>query len=241
MRGTKKKLAAILTAVAVMGLTLMGCGQELTPADQNVNALLELSAKNNPKPMMDLLGYETEEDVYNAFFEDGIAAAEDDSAIVDELVATLAGTGMEIPEDEIQEFSDAMTDLVNKVTYTTEITSEDKDLVVVTVKVHGISEEELEQVMADAIVTMTDGLSNLTDDEIMLIQSGDMSPATPYMQQYLKDVIAGVKAMEPMAEANEFTVNCEKLAVEVGDKEKIAWLPQDMNQFERKVEAALYQ
>lgn len=241
MKSTKKKLAAIVAIIAVMGMTLMGCGQKLTPADQNVNALLELSAKNNPKPMMDLLGFESEEDVYNAFFENGTAAAEDDMAIVEELKATLAGTGMEIPEDELQEFSNAMMDLVSKVTYTTEIASEDKDLVVVTVKVNGISSEELEQVMVDAVETMTEGLSNLSEDDIMLIQSGDMSPATPYMQQYLKDVIAGVKTMEPMAETNEFTVECQKLAVEVGDQEKVAWLPENMNQFESKVEAAIYQ
>ena len=39
----------------------------------------------------------------------------------------------------------------------------------------------------------------------------------------------------------ELTVNCEKLAVEAGGKQKVAWLPADMNQFASQVETALYQ
>ena len=72
------------------------------------------------------------------------------------------------------------------------------------------------------------------------IMEGDMSVVTSYMQQYLRDVIAGVATLEPSVDS-EFTVNCEKLAVEAGGKQKVAWLPADMNQFASQVETALYQ
>ena len=241
MKSTKKKLMAVMTAVAVMGMSLVGCGAKLTPADQNISALYELSAKNNPAPMMELLGYETEEDVYNAFFEDGVAASED-TEIIEELKYEFESMGLEISEEELGEFSDAMSALFDKVTYTTEITSEEKDTIIVTVKVNGISEAELEQVMIDAATVMSENLeANLTEDDAYAIMAGDMSSVTPYMQQYLKDIIEGVKTLELVTDPYEFEVECQKLAVEVGDKEKVAWLPADMNDFEDEVERSLYQ
>ena len=131
-----------------------------------------------------------------------------------------------------------MNAVIDKVTYTTEITSETKDAVTVTVKVKGLSEAELEQVMLDAANTMSANLTeNLTEEEAAAIMEGDMSVVTSYMQQYLSDVIA---TLEPSVDS-EFTVNCEKLAVEAGGKQKVAWLPADMNQFASQVETALYQ
>lgn len=241
MKKTGTKLVAVVTAMVMMCMALTGCGQKLAPADQTVSALLDLIIADKTEPMMTLLGYESEEDVYNAFFEDGAAAVQD-TEIVEELKSGFDSMGLEMTEEELQEFSDAMASLVEKVTYSAEIKSEDSDAVVVTVKVNGISEDELEQIMMDAATVLSDSLTeNLTEDDALAIMNGDMSVVTPYMQQYVKDIIAGVTAMEPVAEPYEFDVTCEKLAVEVGDKEKIAWLPADMNDFEAEVEAALYQ
>lgn len=241
MKKTGMKLVAVVTAMVMMCMALTGCGQKLAPADQTVSALLDLIIADKTEPMMTLLGYESEEDVYNAFFEDGVAAVQD-TEIVDELKSGFDSMGLEMTEEELQEFSDAMASLVEKVTYSAEIKSEDSDSVVVTVKINGISEDELEQIIMDAATVMSDSLTeNLTEDDALAIMNGDMSVVTPYMQQYVKDIIAGVTAMEPVAEPYEFDVTCEKLAVEVGDKEKIAWLPADMNDFEAEVEAALYQ
>lgn len=237
----KKKLLALIATLAVLCMSLTGCGQKLEPADQTVGALYELAAKDNAAPMMELLGYTSEEDVYNAFFEDGAAVTED-TEVIDELKAEFESMGVEISEEDLQEFSDAMTALVDKLTYTTEIKSEEKDTVVVTVKVNGFSEADLEQIMYDAADVMAENLTeNLTDEDALAIMAGDMSVITSYMQQYLKDCIAGISAMEPTAESYEFDVTCEKLSVEVGDKEKIAWLPSDMAQFEEDVEASIYQ
>lgn len=240
MKRTGMKLIAVVTAMVMMCMAFTGCGQKLEPADQTVGALFELAAKGETESMKNLLGFASDEDVFNAFFEDGAAAAEA-SEIVSELKSEFDSMGVEITEEELQEFSDAMTALVNKVTYTTEIKSEDKETSVVTVKVNGISEDELEQIMMDATTVMSDSLTeNLTEEDALAIMDGDMTVLTPYMQQYLKDIIAGIATMEPVAEAYEFDVTCEKLAVEVGDKEKVAWLPADMNNFENEVSAAIY-
>ena len=226
---TNKKLAAVVAAVAVLCMSLMGCGQKLEPTDQTIGALFELAAKGETDPMMNLLGFSSADEVYEAFFEEGAAVAEDTELII------------EITDEELQGFSDAMNAVIDKVTYTTEITSETKDTTVVTVKVKGLSEAELEQIMLDAANTMSVNLTeNLTEEEAAAIMEGDMSVVTSYMQQYLKDVVAGVSTLEPSVDS-EFTVNCEKLAVEVGGKQKVAWLPADMNQFASQVETSLYQ
>lgn len=237
----KKKLVALLAVLAVLCMSLTGCGQKLEPADQTIAALFELSAKGNAAPMMELLGYESEEDVFNAFFEDGAAVLED-TEIIDELVSEFADMGLEISDEELQEFSDVMTAQIEKITYTTEIKSEEKDTVVVTVKVNGLSSDELEQIMYDAADAMAENLTeNLTEEEAIAIMAGDMSVITPYMEQYLKDVIAGISEMEIVAEPYEFDVTCEKLSVEVGSGQTVAWLPSDMTGFENNVEASIYQ
>lgn len=237
---TNKKVLAVVAAVAVLCMSLMGCGQKLEPADQTIGALFELAAKGETDPMMNLLGFASSDEVFEAFFEEGAAVAED-TELINELKAEFASVGVEITDEELQEFSDAMNAVIDKVTYTTEITSETKDAVTVTVKVKGLSEAELEQVMLDAANTMSANLTeNLTEEEAAAIMEGDMSVVTSYMQQYLRDVIAGVATLEPSVDS-EFTVNCEKLAVEAGGKQKVAWLPADMNQFASQVETALYQ
>lgn len=237
---TSKKLLAIVAAALVFCMSLAGCGQKLEPADQTIGALFELAAKGETDPMMNLLGFSSSDEVFEAFFEEGAAVAED-TALIDELKNEFSSVGVELTDEELQEFSDAMNAVIDKVTYTTEITSETKDATVVTVKVKGLSEAELEQIMLDAANTMSVSLSeNLTEEEAAAIMEGDMSVVTSYMQQYLKDVVAGISVLEPSVDS-EFTVNCEKLAVEAGGKQKVAWLPADMNQFANQVEAAIYQ
>ena len=84
MRKTGMKLVAVVTAMVMMCMAFTGCGQKLAHADQTVSALLDLAIDGKTEPMMTLLGFESEEDVYNAFFEAGAAVAQD-TEIVDEL------------------------------------------------------------------------------------------------------------------------------------------------------------
>ncbi len=227
-----KKLLAIVATMAVVCMTLTGCGEKLTPADQTISALFELAAKNNATPMKDLLGFASEEDVRSAFFEEGA-----DVELVDELKGELESAGVELSDEEVQELTDSLETMLNKITYTAEITSEEKDAVVVTLKVNGFSYDEMSQIIMDAANSMVE---NITEEDQIAIQNGDMEVFNKYMQQYVKDFVAGLAAMEPTADPVEFTVNCEKLSVDVSGKEKVAWLPSDMDGFSTDVENAMF-
>ena len=84
-------------------------------------------------------------------------------------------------------------------------------------------------------------ISSLTEEDQLAIANGDMEVFNAYMQQYLKDFMNGLSAMEPNADPVAISVTCEKLIVEVSGKEKIAWLPSDMDGFSNDIEAAMFQ
>ncbi len=228
-----KKLLAVVATMAVVCMTLTGCGEKLPPADQTISSLFELAAKNNAAPMKDLLGFASEEEVRSAFFEEGA-----DVELVDELKSELESAGVELSEEDVQDLTDSLETMLNKITYTAEITSQEKDTTVVTLKVNGFSYEEMTNIIMDAANTM---MESITEEDQIAIQNGDMEVFNNYMQQYVKDFVAGLAALEPTAAPVEFTVNCEKLSVEVNGKDKVAWLPSDMDGFSVDVENAMFQ
>lgn len=228
-----KKLLAVVATMAVVCMTLTGCGEKLPPADQTISSLFELAAKNNAAPMKDLLGFASEEEVRSAFFEEGA-----DVELVDELKSELESAGVELSEEDVQDLTDSLETMLNKITYTAEITSQEKDTTVVTLKVNGFSYEEMTNIIMDATNTM---MESITEEDQIAIQNGDMEVFNNYMQQYVKDFVAGLAALEPTAAPVEFTVNCEKLSVEVNGKDKVAWLPSDMDGFSVDVENAMFQ
>lgn len=228
-----KKLLAVVATMAVVCMTLTGCGEKLPPADQTISSLFELAAKNNAAPMKDLLGFASEEEVRSAFFEEGA-----DVELVDELKSELESAGVELSEEDVQDLTDSLETMLNKITYTAEITSQEKDTTVVTLKVNGFSYEEMTNIIMDAANTM---MESITEEDQIAIQNGDMEVFNNYMQQYVKDFVAGLAALEPTADPVEFTVTCEKLSVEVNGKDKVAWLPSDMDGFSADVENAMFQ
>ena len=228
-----KKLLAVVATMAVVCMTLTGCGEKLPPADQTISSLFELAAKNNAAPMKDLLGFASEEEVRSAFFEEGA-----DVELVDELKSELESAGVELSEEDVQDLTDSLETMLNKITYTAEITSQEKDTTVVTLKVNGFSYEEMTNIIMDAANIM---MESITEEDQIAIQNGDMEVFNNYMQQYVKDFVAGLAALEPTAAPVEFTVNCEKLSVEVNGKDKVAWLPSDMDGFSVDVENAMFQ
>lgn len=233
MKGMKKKLLAVIAAMTMLCMTLAGCGEQLAPADQTVSALFELAAKSNAAPMKDLLGFASEEDVRSAFFEEGA-----DTELIDDLRAELTAAGIEMSDEDIQEFTDSMLAMLAKITYTAEIASEDKETTVVTLKVNGYSSDAMTDIMMDAANAMVE---SLTEEDQLAIANGDTDVFNAYMQQYLKDFMNGLSALEPNADPVEISVTCEKLIVEVSGKEKIAWLPSDMDGFSSDIEAAMFQ
>lgn len=228
-----KKLLAVVATMAVVCMTLTGCGEKLPPADQTISSLFELAAKNNAAPMKDLLGFASEEEVRSAFFEEGA-----DVELVDELKNELESAGVELSEEDVQDLTDSLEAMLNKINYTAEITSQDKDTTVVTLKVNGFSYNEMTNVIMDAANTM---MESITEEDQIAIQNGDMEVFNNYMQQYVKDFVAGLAALEPSADPVEFTVTCEKLSVEANGKDKVAWLPSDMDGFSVDVENAMFQ
>ena len=234
MRRLRKKILTAIAALSVACMALAGCGSaELAPANQTVGAIFELTAKSNMTPMKDLLGFASEEEVRSAFFEEGA-----DVELVDELKSELESAGVELSEEDVQDLTDSLGTMLNKITYTAEITSQEKDTTVVTLKVNGFSYEEMTNIIMDAANTM---MESITEEDQIAIQNGDMEVFNNYMQQYVKDFVAGLAALEPTAAPVEFTVNCEKLSVEVNGKDKVAWLPSDMDGFSVDVENAMFQ
>ncbi len=233
MKKMKTKILAVIATMAVLCMTLTGCGEKLVPADQTVGALFELAAKDDASKMKDLLGFASEEDVRSAFFEEGA-----DTAMVDEIKSELTSAGIEMTDEEIQKLSDSMTTMLNKITYTAEITSEEKDSVVVTLKVTGFSTDAMTTIMTDAANTMTEKLTASEEDQLA-IANGDMDVFNKYMQDYINDFMTGLAGMELDPEPVEITVTCEKLSVEVSGKSKVAWLPTDMDGFGSDIEAAM--
>lgn len=233
MKKMKTKVLAVIATIAVLCMTLTGCGEKLVPADQTVGALFELAAKDDASKMKDLLGFASEEDVRSAFFEEGA-----DTAMVDEIKSELTSAGIEMTDEEIQKLSDSMTTMLNKITYTAEITSEEKDSVVVTLKVTGFSTDAMTTIMTDAANTMTEKLTASEEDQLA-IANGDMDVFNKYMQDYINDFMTGLAGMELDPEPVEITVTCEKLSVEVSGKSKVAWLPTDMDGFGSDIEAAM--
>lgn len=233
MKRTRRTLTAIVAMMALVCMMLTGCGAKSAPADQSINALFELYAKNNAAPMQELLGFESVEAVNAAFFED-----DTDADIVAEMKSIIEDADVEMTEEEIQSFTDSLMEMANKASATAEITSEDGDYTTVTLQVYGFSSEEMMTIIMDAATVMSE---SITEEDAIAIGEGDMEVYNKYMKQYIADFVAGMAAMEPVAEPVEVVVECEKQLVDVNGKEKAEWMPVDMAGFCADVDAAMLQ
>lgn len=228
-----KKLVAIVAMTAVLAMSVLGCGKKLAPADQTIGALFELSAKNNAAPMKELLGFDSEQEVRTAFFEEG-----EDMSMAEMIEEALSDAGMEISDEDMADFTNTMTNMINKISYTAEITSESSDSVEVTLHVNGFKMDDMIDVMMDAATTMQD---SMTEEDILAIQGGDMDVYNSYIEQYLKDFISGLGELSVNPDPVDIVVDCEKLAVETESGNKVAWLPSDMDGFSYDVQDAIMQ
>ena len=62
-----------------------------------------------------------------------------------------------------------------------------------------------------------------------------------FMKQIMKDYMAKLGELELAEGEREITVKCEKLTVKVGGKDKVFWLPADMDKFTDDVDNATFQ
>lgn len=228
----KKKILTIAAVMALACMTLTGCGEKLVPADQTVGAIFELTAKSNPAPMKDLLGFASEEDVNSTFLAEGA-----DTELVEQFQEQFTAQGLTMSDESVQAFADALEGMLDKLTYTTEIVSEEKDKVVVSLKVNGFSADDMSQITVDALAAMQE---KLTEEDQAAIMSGDTDVLTSYMEGYFADLVTGLSSLELSGDTVDIEVSCEKMLVDVSGKEKTAWMPSDLGGFYDDIEACIF-
>lgn len=110
MRNMRKSFAVLAaTVMTVCSIALTGCQQKLAPADQVVGALYDLSIKDNAAPMKDLLGFASEEDVRSTLMEESANAD-----LVSMFKEQFEAAGVEFSDEEIQEMTDMLQGMVDK-------------------------------------------------------------------------------------------------------------------------------
>ena len=234
MRRLRKKILTAIAALSVACMALAGCGSaELAPANQTVGAIFELTAKSNMTPMKDLLGFASEDDVRSTFLAEG----SDSDDLVSQFQAQFTAEGVTMSDESVKEFADVLEEILARLTYTTEIISEDKETVVVSLKVNSYSAADMEQVTLDALTAMQE---RLTEEDQMAIMNGDNDILTSYMEGYFSDLVSGLSAMEISSEPVAIEVSCEKMLVDVSGKEKTAWMPSDLGGFYEDIEAIIF-
>ena len=234
MRRLRKKILTAIAALSVACMALAGCGSaELAPANQTVGAIFELTAKSNMTPMKDLLGFASEDDVRSTFLAEG----SDSDDLVSQFQAQFTAEGVTMSDESVKEFADVLEEILARLTYTTEIISEDKETVVVSLKVNTYSAADMEQVTLDALTAMQE---RLTEEDQMAIMNGDNDILTSYMEGYFSDLVSGLSAMEISSEPVAIEVSCEKMLVDVSGKEKTAWMPSDLGGFYEDIEASIF-
>lgn len=228
-----KKLAALLLAVMMIcSMALMGCGAKLDPADQVIGAMYELALRDNATPLKDLLGFESEDDVRASIMEDG-----GENGLLESVKAQFEAYDVEVTDEELQGMIDSVQSMLAKLTYTAEITEESKDKTTVVLKVNGFSMQEIQDVM---LSTQESEMAKLTEEQQMAIAGGDTDALREFVVSFMTEYMKNVAALEPSAETTDITVECEKLKLDVSSKEKVAWLPSDVNKFAQDVENAVF-
>ena len=222
MRNMKRNFAVLAaTVMAVCSIALTGCQQKLEPADQVVGALYELSVKENATPMKDLLGFASEEDVKTALMDD---SAETD--LVSMFKSEFEAAGIEFSDEEVEEMSNALQGLIDKLDYSVEITDQSKDETTVLLKVKSYSMDDMQ--------------NNIDEDTAAAIMAGDEDALQKLMQDAVKQYMTKIGEMEPSEEMTELTIKCQRVKVDVSGKEKIAWMPQDLSKFSDEVNNATF-
>lgn len=230
MKLRKVLTAAVLTAVTACSLLLTGCQQKLVPADQVATALYDLAVKDDAVPMKDLLGFASEEDVRKSLIEGG-----ESTDFVDEFKQEFTNAGIDFTDEEIQEMTDQLMGLLTRMTCTAEITEQSGKETTVVLKVKGYTYAEVEKITTEL---QEKALTEVDEETQMALATGDEEATMKFMQQFMKDYVAAVSAMEP-TEESEITIKMEKMKVDVSGKTKLSWMPVDMPKMESDLDTAM--
>ena len=202
-------------------------------ADKTVAALFELYVRNNAVPMQELLGFISEEDVYQEFFGESTVLE-----IADKLSEVLVDAGIVLSDEEIDEIADAFKKVFDKVECTAEIMYERDDEAIVVLEIYGLSVDEMNQAMEDA-TDMT--IDSLTDEDQLAIIAGETDALNVYMRQYIRYFLDNFYKIEIKTEPTQVFVFCDKLLVDVNGTERFVFLPSDMVEFALDVDNAIFQ
>lgn len=230
MKPMKRKAIAMAAGLfAVCTVALTGCQPKLEPADQVVSALYDLTAKDDAAPITALLGFESEEKARESLMEDSSVT------MMDMFMQELGG--IEFDEAEVQEMSDTLNALAGKLTCTAEITDQSSKETTVVLKVKSYSNADMETIMEEV---QNDMINNVDEETAMALYNGDEEVTNQLMRDVIKECMNRFGALEPSAEETEITVKCEKMRVDVNGKEKISWMPSDIDKFSRDVENSTF-
>ena len=160
-----------------------------------------------------------------------------ENGLLESVKAQFAAYDVEVTDEELQGMIDSVQSMLAKLTYTAEITEESKDKTTVVLKVNGFSMQEIQDVM---VSTQESEMAKLTEEQQMAIAGGDTDALREFVVNFMTEYMKNVAALEPTAETTDITVECEKLKLDVSGKEKVAWLPSDVNKFAQDVENAVF-
>lgn len=230
MKLRKVLAAAVVTAVTACSLLLTGCQQKLVPADQVATALYSLAVKDDAVPMKDLLGFASEDDVRKSLIKGG-----ESTDFVDGFKQEFVNAGIDFTDEEIKDMTDQLMGLITKLNCTAEITSQSSKEVTVVLKAKGYAMANVEKI---ATGLQGKALTELDEETQALLATGDEEASMKFMQQFMKDYVAAVSAMEP-TEDNDITIKMEKMQVDVSGKTKLCWMPVDMTKMESDLDKAM--
>lgn len=229
MRMKRKAVSVVAGLLAMCTVAMTGCQAKHQPADQIVSALYEMGVKDNPAPITELLGFESEDAARESLMSTGTAT------MMDQFVEQLGG--VEFDEQELQEMEASMKTMMDKLVCTAEITENGVKEKTVVLKVKSFSAADMGQLMADIQNELS---ANMDQETAMAIASGDMEVTNKVNREVIKNFIARLSELEPKEEETEITVKCEKLRVNVNGKDKVAWMPSDMTKFSTDAEASIF-
>ena len=133
--------------------------------------------------------------------------------------------------------SDTIMKLVQKLTYTAAISEQSKDETTVVLTVKSFSNADIQQTMTDL---QTEYLENMDEETQAALMSGDEDAIMEFTRQIMKDYVSRLGELEPNGGESEITVKCEKMKVDVSGKEKVSWMPVDMDKFTEDVDNSTF-
>ena len=216
MKQTRRIPALLLAMVMLCSLALTGCKKEApVAADKVAEAIFEMILKDDPSKAVELFGYADESEARADMGLDGSVYEE----LAGEMTKQFSDAGVNITEEEMQDFIDAFMKMFSEVQFTAKVKeSDDKaGTAVVTCTVNTFDPEALTQAMTEAM--------NEVDPNLLV---EDMDAAFGQILSVMAGVIGEIKPTDKTA---DFDVDFELTDMDISGKSKKVWVPKDAAEF----------